>query len=177
MDLMKRMTTTSKIVIALVDGQVQAGGVGLVAASDFVFATPRSTFALSEALWGLLPAMVLPFMVRRTGFGAAYAMTLSTETVDAKAACAMRLVDEVIEPGGDGSLIDAVKKRARRFELLDEATIAAIKVYFRDLWIVDDTTERAAVGTINGLLSDPKIQAAMKDYAETGRVPWERGRQ
>lgn len=45
---MKRIGELSKMVIAKVDGQVLAGGVGLMAACDYVVASPRSTFALPE---------------------------------------------------------------------------------------------------------------------------------
>src|SRR5687768_3626963 len=41
MVLLKRFTTTSKIIMVLLDGQVLAGGVGIVAASDFVLSTSR----------------------------------------------------------------------------------------------------------------------------------------
>jgi enoyl-CoA hydratase/carnithine racemase len=176
MALMKRLSSIPKIVVALVDGDVMAGGIGLVAASDFVFATSRSTFALTEALWGLMPAMVLPFMIRRTGFGAAYAMTLSASTIGAEAACAMRLVDEVIG-AHEADSMRFVERKARRFERLEASTIGAIKAYFRELWIVDEATEQRAVGEINRLLSDPVILKKMKDYTETGRLPWEHERQ
>jgi len=51
MDTLKRMTCMKKIVISKIDGKVMAGGVGLAAASDFVFASKRTEFCLSEALW------------------------------------------------------------------------------------------------------------------------------
>src|SRR6201999_280988 len=47
-DLLQRFTQSRKFVAALVDGQVNAGGMGLVAAADFALATPRSSFGLSE---------------------------------------------------------------------------------------------------------------------------------
>lgn len=173
MALMKRLSSIPKIVIALVDGDVMAGGIGLVAASDFVLATRRSTFALTEALWGLLPAIVLPFLIRRVGVGSAYAMTSSADTVGAEAARAMRLVDEVISAQDEGDLLRVVERRARRFERLEASTIGAIKAYFRELWIVDESTEQRALGEIDRLLSDPTIVKRMKAYAETGQLPWE----
>ena len=61
MTLLKRFSTTSKIIISILDGQVLAGGVGIVAASDLVLSTSRTQFGLSEALWGLLPLVLCPF--------------------------------------------------------------------------------------------------------------------
>src|SRR5690606_63869 len=53
----------SKPVICLVEGAVKAGGMGIVAAADIVIAdTVRASFELSEVLFGLIPANVLPFL-------------------------------------------------------------------------------------------------------------------
>jgi enoyl-CoA hydratase/carnithine racemase len=48
--------------LALVGGSVKAGGVGLVAACDFVIATSQANFELSEVFFGLIPANVLPYL-------------------------------------------------------------------------------------------------------------------
>src|SRR5262249_33987739 len=51
---LRRIAESPKIVIAAVDGQAVAGGVGLIAAADLVIATPRSSFSLPEILWAML---------------------------------------------------------------------------------------------------------------------------
>jgi enoyl-CoA hydratase/carnithine racemase len=45
-------------VVAVVQGHVRAGGVGLVGACDLALATRTSTFAFSEVLLGLTPAVI-----------------------------------------------------------------------------------------------------------------------
>jgi enoyl-CoA hydratase len=45
-------------VIARIDGNVRAGGVGLVGACDIAVAGPRSTFAITEARIGLAAAVI-----------------------------------------------------------------------------------------------------------------------
>jgi len=64
--MLKSLSTCNKVVIAKVEGKVNAGGVGLVAASDIVVAHTQATFGLSEALFGLLPACVMPFLIRKS---------------------------------------------------------------------------------------------------------------
>src|SRR4051794_9928286 len=93
--LLRRFTESSCVVVSIVDGRAEGGGVGLAAASDFVFASARARFGLPEALWGLLPSSVLPFLLRRTGVRTAYAMTLSTLPIDARKAEQAGLVDAV----------------------------------------------------------------------------------
>jgi len=48
---------------------------GFVAASDIVLADETAQFSLSELLFGLYPACVLPFLIRRTGFQKAHYLT------------------------------------------------------------------------------------------------------
>ncbi|MGW7278789.1 enoyl-CoA hydratase-related protein [Streptomyces sp. NPDC054844] len=166
--LLKRFSTCSRVIVSVVDGRAVGGGVGLVAASDFVFATERSSFALPEALWGLLPACVLPFLIRRTGFQTAYAMTLSTLPVRAAEAARSGLVDELTDDTGP-----AVRRLGNRLARLDTSTVGRAKEYFRRLWIVDDATERTAVSEFARMMSSPAVRARIGDFAAHQRFPWE----
>nr|WP_284698318.1 enoyl-CoA hydratase-related protein [Coxiella burnetii] len=91
--LLHRFVTFSRIIISCVEGAVIAGGMGLVASSDLVVATSQSQFSLSEAIWGLLPVCVTPYLIRRVGFQAAYRLGFTTETIDAKEAYRLQLID------------------------------------------------------------------------------------
>ena len=77
-DLWLRLTEAPFVSVSVVRGRVNAGGVGLVAATDLVIAEPGASFALSELLFGLFPACVLPFLVRRVGAQRAHQLTLTT---------------------------------------------------------------------------------------------------
>lgn len=167
-DLLRRFTTTPLIVTAAVDGQVAGGGVGLVAAADLVFATPRSTFALPEALWGLLPCCVLPFLIRRTGFQKAYAMALTTWPVTADVAVGCGLVDELAD-----ELDEPVRRLAFRASRLDPSTLGAMKRYGGDLWPVTDETRGAAVRELGRLMALPEVRDRLVAFAEHRRFPWQ----
>ena len=167
MDLLRRMSLTPKIVIAEIDGKVNAGGIGLVAASDFAVATPRSQFSLSEAIWGLLPACVVPYLIRRTGFQPAYWMTLSTMPVSAAEAQSYRLVNEVSnDPTG------AVQRLLPRLARLDGQTIADLKSYFRKMWLVTPEMEDVAVAEITRLMGEPRVRENIRGFVEHQRFPW-----
>jgi len=55
--------------IAVVTGGTYGGGVGIVACCDFAIATETAKFCLSEVKIGLLPAVVLPYLNRKTQCG------------------------------------------------------------------------------------------------------------
>ncbi|WP_415949109.1 enoyl-CoA hydratase-related protein [Streptomyces sp. KLOTTS4A1] len=166
--LLRRFTTVPRIVVAKVDGQAAGGGVGLAAAADFVYATERSRFSLPEALWGLLPCCVAPFLIRRTGFQKAYAMTLSTQPVDAQRAASFQLVDEVADDPEP-----LVRRLAFRSSKLDGTTLGDLKRYYRRQWFLTDEHERAAVEEFARLITSDGVRARLEDFAQHQRLPWE----
>jgi len=166
--LLTRLAAVPLVVVSAVDGVVSGGGVGLAAASDFVYATGRSQFALPEALWGLLPCCVLPFLVRRAGFQKAYALALATTPVSAAQAEGFHLVDEVCDDPER-----PLRRLAARMARLDADTIGALKRYARGLGGITPAVERAALDEFAALLSSPAVQRRIGDFATRGAFPWE----
>jgi polyketide biosynthesis enoyl-CoA hydratase PksH len=165
---LSRLSRLARVVVANVDGEVLAGGVGIAAACDLVVATTRSRFSLPEALWGLLPANVAPYLIRRVGFQRAYAMALTTGVVTASDARAAGLVDELTDRPDD-----ALRALHRRVSRLDPRTILDLKRYFRAMWIVTDATEEAAADELVRLAADPRVQRNVTDFLNHQRLPWE----
>jgi len=169
MNMLKRFTTIPKIIVSSIDGQVMAGGVGIAAASDLVIATPRTRFSLSEALWGLLPAMVTPFLIRRTGFQTAYRMALTTIPLSALEAKEINLVDEISEMPEQN-----IHRLWLRISKLNENTIGNIKKFFRKMWFLDEKMEKKAVAETLQRYSDPEIIENISNYVKYKKFPWDK---
>jgi polyketide biosynthesis enoyl-CoA hydratase PksH len=169
MDTIRRLSLIPKVIISKVDGKVMAGGMGLIAVSDFVVATSKSEFSLSEALWGLIPAVVMPYLIRRIGFQMAYRLTLTTLPISAKKAYDINLVDEL-----DDSPENIIRQLWLRMSKLDIATITKIKQYFRNLWIIDNEMEDYAVSEITKLLLNPHIRENIRNFVQYRKFPWDK---
>lgn len=167
-ELLQRFAATRRIVVSAVDGKVVAGGLGLVAASDLVYVTERATFSLSEALWGLLPSVVAPYLIRRVGFQLAYDMTLTARTVTAEEAARARLADGLV-----GDLDAHLRVQVKRLARLDPATVLDLKSYYRKLWMISELTERASLEELQRLLGTARVRRNVEAYARYGRLPWE----
>lgn len=168
-DLLRYLTMFPRVVVALVEGRVAGGGVGLAAACDLVVANPASTFSLPEAMWGLLPCSVLPFLIRRAGFQKAYAMTLTTMPVGAAEAAACGLVDFVADDP------DKVARRlAYRVGKVDLDVVADAKRYAAAFAPIDDGDRGRAVAEFSRLVTTPRVRRNMAEYVEHRRMPWER---
>ena len=82
-------------VIARVQGDAYAGGVGLVAVCDIVVAADTASFCLSEAKLGLLPATIGPYVVRALGEQASRRYFVTAERFSATEAHRLGLVHEL----------------------------------------------------------------------------------
>lgn len=167
--LLERFTRSPKVVVARVEGPVNAGGMGLVAAADTVIASPAASFGLSEALFGLIPATVAPFLVRRVGFQAAYRLSLTAQRLDATEARALALVDELTDQPAD-----AVRRLLLRVDRIREETVTATKDYFAALSGLGPDTGPRAVAAIAARIADPATAAGIRGFVSGEGVPWKR---
>ena len=77
------MRRCPKPIITRVQGKVVGGGVGIVAASDYVIAVPEAPVRLSELAVGIGPFVVGPAIERKIGAAAFSALSLDADWRDA----------------------------------------------------------------------------------------------
>lgn len=147
-EMLKVIYRCSKPVIARVQGDCYAGGIGLVAACDMVVATEQSGFCLSETRLGLIPATISPYVIRAIGERAARRYFLTAERFDAAEARRIGLVHEVSDEASldkvVGQLVDALL--ACSPHALDEAKrlIRDVSCETIDDELIADTVRRIA---------------------------------
>ena len=168
-DLWLRMATGPYVAISHVRGQANAGGVGFVAASDIVLADESAQFSLSELLFGLYPACVLPFLIRRIGFQKAHYLTLSTQPITVKQALEWGLVDAV-EPQSEMLL----RRHLQRLRRLSKTAIIRYKSYMGRIDVPLQDLKPLAVAGNREVFSDPANLQAITRYVERGVFPWEK---
>jgi len=94
-DMLQAVWACPKPVVACVNGDAYAGGMGLVAACDIAIAADSAHFCLSETRLGLLPATISPYVIRAMGERAANRYFLTAERFDAATALRLGLVHDV----------------------------------------------------------------------------------
>jgi polyketide biosynthesis enoyl-CoA hydratase PksH len=169
-DLWLKLATGPFITVAHVRGKVNAGGVGFVAASDIVIADETAQFSLSELLFGLYPACVMPFLIRRIGFQKAHYLTLTTQPITAAQAAEWGLVDAV------GPQSDVLLRR--HLLRLRRPTKLAIRRYKHYMATIGEPKlaelRPVAVAANLEVFSDPDNLNAIARYVESGQFPWEK---
>ena len=95
-DLQRRIATLSKPVVTRLHGNVRAGGIGIVAASDIAISASDATYAFTEVRLGLTPAAIsLSVLPRMTDRSAALTF-LTGEVFDGTTAAQMGLVTKAV---------------------------------------------------------------------------------
>ena len=76
-NVVNAMRNCSKIIIGRVHGKAVGGGVGIISACDYVFATNNASTKLSELAIGIGPFVIEPAVSRKIGKTAMTEMTLA----------------------------------------------------------------------------------------------------
>ena len=95
-EMLRVIYTCPKPTVARIQGDVYAGGMGLVAACDMAVSVDTANYCLSEVKLGLYPATISPYVIRAMGARAAHRYFLTAERFDAVEALRIGFVHAVV---------------------------------------------------------------------------------
>jgi len=93
-DLVMAVQQISAPVVAVIEGSVMGGGIGIVCAADIALSLRDARFGLPETGLGLIPAQIAPFVVQRVGLTQARRLMLTGARFDGSEALRIGLVHE-----------------------------------------------------------------------------------
>ena len=109
-DMLRTIYTCPKPVVAKVQGDCYAGGMGLVAACDIIVAVEEANFCLSEVKLGLIPATISPYVIKAMGENASRRYFLTAERFGAQEALRIGFAHEVVSADAlDAKVAEIVK--------------------------------------------------------------------
>ena len=128
--MLKAIYECPKPTIAAVQGDVFAGGMGLVAACDMAVSVRTATYCLSEVKLGLIPATISPYVIRAMGARAAHRYFLTAERFSAQEAHRIGFVHELV----DADALEAkVNELAQALVSASPAAVRACKKLVQDV--------------------------------------------
>lgn len=146
--------SSSRPVIARVQGDAYGGGVGLAAACDIVIAADSVSFGLSEVRLGIVAATISPHLVRAMGARQAARYMLTAEKFDAKRARELGLVHEVTKPR---ALDEEVERQANVLLSSSPAALAATKRLLAD--VVEAPMDDVLLAATAKCIADARVSA------------------
>ncbi len=106
--MLSRLDQCPKPTVARIQGAALGGGVGLACACDIAVATVQASFSVSEAKFGILPAVIGPYLTNAVGKRQARRLALTTTRIGAEEAHQIGLVHQVVAAEELEGAVDAV---------------------------------------------------------------------
>ncbi|HYD96764.1 MAG TPA: enoyl-CoA hydratase/isomerase family protein [Noviherbaspirillum sp.] len=170
-EMLRTIYTCPKPVVAKIQGDCYAGGMGLAAACDIAIASEAANFCLSEVKLGLIPATISPYVIIAMGANAARRYFLTAERFSAQEAQRIGFVQQAVAPEAlDGAVADIVKALVTNSpNAVKEAKRLVQDVAGRPLTaeLIADTAERIA-----DIRSSEEGREGVKSFLEKRKPGW-----
>ena len=161
-------------VIGRIHGAAFGGGVGLIAVCDIAVVVEDATFTMSEVRWGLVPAVIAPFLLRKAGESFVRRYCLTGEPFSASAAQQFHLVHDVIEQDRLDARVDELVQMILR--LAPQAT-RDTKALFRRLLTLSEDEQRTACMDANAFARvSAEAQEGIRAFLEKRSPVWTEGK-
>jgi methylglutaconyl-CoA hydratase len=171
--MMATVARCRKPVIARIQGAAYGGGVGMACAADIAIASRRARFCVSEAKFGILPAVIGPYLINAIGLRQAQRLAVTCSVVDAAEALALGIIQQAV----DESELDSAIERCVA-ELLQTGPLAqgSIKRLFGQLHVGPITSEvqELTAQTISNVRSGDEARAGFEAFVAKRAPPWVR---
>jgi len=158
-----------KPTIVVINGIARGGGVGFVAACDVAITSDASVFSIPEVLFGILPAVIYPFLLERISNKKCQLWALTGQSKSAEEALVSGLVDEVV---AENKLEAVAACWVRTLSRGQSKTVVALKHLDALANDRQEAIERG-IALTSGALQNAEVRAALEEFDKTGLPPWE----
>ena len=170
-DMLRTIYFSPKPVVARVQGDCYAGGMGLVAACDIVVASDNVNFCLSEVKLGLIPATISPYVIKAMGDQASRRYFLTAERFDAREAKRLGLAHEVVPSEELDTTVNTIVKA-----LVNNSpnAVREAKKLVRDIagLPIDDVLLADTAGRIANIRASAEGREGVASFLEKRKPAW-----
>lgn len=159
---LNKLQSAPCITLAVVDGTVAGGGVGICAACNIAVASTNSSFRLTEGLLGLTPGIILPALLSRLSRQVLAKMVFSSKKYTAPAALEIGLIDACVPAA---QLEAAVHAWIRELKNCKRQTVLDLKELLANTGDSPTTLLEKGTALLMTRLSDKEIQDRLANLA------------
>ncbi|WP_332875822.1 enoyl-CoA hydratase/isomerase family protein [Massilia sp. S19_KUP03_FR1] len=170
-DMLRTIYLCPKPVVAKIQGDCYAGGMGLAAACDIVVAADTAHFCLSEVKLGLIPATIAPYVIKAMGEQAARRYVLTAERITANEAHRIGFVHELAT---SDALDAAVATIIKALVSNSPHAVRQAKVLVRDIAAktIDQALVADTAGRIAAIRSSLEGREGVASFLEKRKPSW-----
>ena len=169
--MLGKIDSCPKPTVARIQGAALGGGVGLLCACDIAIAADNASFAISEARFGILPAVIGPYLINAVGRRHARRLALTMARIGSNEALALGLVHQVANLDQLDAAVDATLD-----ELLAGGPRAQgeIKALFAELEVgpVTDEVRELTAQTISRVRGSDEAREGFAAFLDKRPANW-----
>lgn len=169
--MLAKIDQCPKPTLARIQGAALGGGVGLACACDIAIATDNASFAISEARFGILPAIIGPYLTNAVGRRQARRLALTMTRIRADEALRIGVVHQVCAGEDLDATVDATVQ-----ELLGGGPIAQreIKALLAQLEVgpVTEAVRELTAQTISRVRGTEEAREGFAAFIDKRPPPW-----
>ena len=170
-NMLRTIYLCPKPVVAKVQGDCYAGGMGLVAACDIAVAVEDAHFCLSEVKLGLIPATISPYVIKAMGENAARRYFLTAERFNAREALRIGFVHEVATAAALDGQVDII---AQALMANSPNAVREAKTLVRDIagQVVTDTLVADTAQRIANIRASDEGREGVQSFLDKRKPSW-----
>jgi len=168
--LLRTLDNLGKPLIGRINGSAYAGGFSLISVTDLAIGAEGAKFAITEARLGLVPAVMLPYVVRRVGVTHARRLFLTARAFSAVEAVGFGLLDRAVPPR---ELDAAVEEEVGLVLKCGPAALRTIKSLIAAAAENGiDVPDELTVGKVVSMWDSPEGNEGIQSYLEKRKPIW-----
>ncbi|MEJ1128659.1 enoyl-CoA hydratase/isomerase family protein [Variovorax sp. CCNWLW225] len=170
--MLRTIAECPKPTIARVQGDVYAGGMGLVAACDMAVSVDTAWYCLSEVKIGLVPATISPYVLRAMGTRASQRYFLTAERFIAAEAHRIGFVHEIV--AGADALDAKVDELVKALTSASPAAVRSCKQLIADVdgREIDDALIGKTVESIADIRASDEGREGVQAFLQKRKPSW-----
>lgn len=159
-DLLNVLYQLNKPTVAMVEGGVYGGGLGLVACCDIVLSSDKTQFCFSETKLGLIPAIISPYVIKAIGKRQAKRFFLTAEVFDADTAKEINLVHKVVPSDR------LLSETENQLKLLLKNSLQAMSQAKKLFSLVSEKKQTKLIELLAEIRTTPDAQKRLSDFLD-----------
>jgi len=165
--LMRTLYEFDKPTVARINGGAYGGALGLIACCDIAIAVRSAQFAFTEVRFGLVPAVIAPYIIKAIGERHTRSLFLTAERFSGSLAERINFIHQVVD---DETLDTAVGTTVDRLLKAGPRSIQACKGLIRSL--STDSSDESSARLIAQLRASDEGQEGMNAFFEKRNPAW-----
>jgi len=167
--LMRSLYSLDKPLICAVNGSAYGGALGLIACADIAVAVEHAIFSFSEVKLGIIPAVIMPYVIANIGLRQAKRLFLTGERLTAAEAKELGLLTHTVDKE---KFLDVCNTQIDSLLAASPDAQQACKKLIRKVKPLNESVDQVTTKAIADTRVSEQGQAGLNAFLNKKKPPW-----